>query len=122
MKFVFPAYGMLAVLRLEFFPAVMCAVANEWIKTVAEVADGVVCISRTVADEFCEWLGKEEPRLLQPLSVGFFHVGADLDASLPTLGLSTKAFAIIANIRSRPSFLMVGTVEPRKGHRQAPVA
>jgi glycosyltransferase involved in cell wall biosynthesis len=118
-QIIFVAYDLLPVARPEFFPPEMSALANEWVKTVADVADGVICISRAVADEFCQWLGKELPRRLQPLSLGYFHLGADLHASLPTTGLSSDASAILAKLRSRPSFLMVGTVEPRKGHRQA---
>lgn len=118
-QIIFLAYDLLPVARPEFFPPAMSAVANEWIKTVADVADGVVCISRMITDEFCEWLGKVAPRRLQPLSLGFFHLGADLHASLPTTGLSTDTAAILAKLRSRSSFLMVGTLEPRKGHRQA---
>src|SRR5258708_2237399 len=34
-------------------------------------------------------------------------------------GLTPDAAAILVKLRSRPSFLMVGTLEPRKGHRQA---
>jgi glycosyltransferase involved in cell wall biosynthesis len=55
----------------------------------------------------------------QPLSLGFFHLGADLHASLPTRGILQDHSAVFGKLRSRPTFLMVGTVEPRKGHRQA---
>lgn len=34
-------------------------------------------------------------------------------------GLSEDAADALKNLRSRPSFLMAGTLEPRKGHRQA---
>ena len=56
---------------------------------------------------------------LRPLLFGFFHHGADLQASLPSKGMPDNAQESLAKMRSHPSFLMVGTIEPRKGHRQA---
>jgi glycosyltransferase involved in cell wall biosynthesis len=115
----FVVYDLLPLLRPELFPPAIERLAKDWIRTVAEVADGVVCISRTVADELYHWLSKERPQRLQALSLGFFHLGADLHASLPSVGLVQDATTVLAKVRSCPSFLMVGTVEPRKGHRQA---
>jgi glycosyltransferase involved in cell wall biosynthesis len=89
-----------------------------WLNTVAEVADGLICISRSVADELRAWLAKSKPLRLQSISLGFFHLGADLRASQPTMGLSEDAAHVLEKLRSRPSFLVVGTLEPRKGHRQ----
>ena len=117
-KIVFVAYDMLPLLRPELFPQIIPPMALDWINTVAEVADGVVCISRTVADEVHEWLTSARPPRLEPLSLGFFHLGADLNASVPTRGLSQDASETLEKLRSRPSFLMVATLEPRKGHRQ----
>jgi glycosyltransferase involved in cell wall biosynthesis len=119
MQIVFIVYDMLPVIRPELFPPEIAPLALAWITTVAEIADRVACISRTVADELYEWLGKTNPQRLRPLLLGFFHLGADLQASLPSKGLPDNAQDVLAKLRSRPSFLMVGTVEPRKGHRQA---
>ena len=102
---------MLPLLRPEFFPSEMVPWAGDWIGTVAEVATGVVCISRTVADELYEWLTRAKPLRAQPLSLGYFHLGADLHGSLPTKGASEDAAIVLAKLRSRPTFLMVGTVE-----------
>jgi glycosyltransferase involved in cell wall biosynthesis len=118
-QILFCVYDLLPLIRPEFFPPGMSALALAWASTVATVADGIVCISRTVADELHEWLCQKKPSRLQPLSLGFFHLGADLHASLPSKSPSQVAAALFDRIRSHPSFLMVGTVEPRKGHRQA---
>ena len=118
-KLVFVIYDVLPLTRPEHFLKMVPEIALDWINAVAEVAHGVVCISRTVADELHGWLSATEPPRLQPLSLGFFHLGADLDASLPTTGLSQEGSETLKNLRSRPSFLMVGTLEPRKGHGQA---
>jgi glycosyltransferase involved in cell wall biosynthesis len=80
----------------------------EWFKCALTFSTGFVCISRAVADELYAMLeGIHFPRRL---NIGFWHLGADF---------STAPAAAIAEPRAkeRVSFLMVGTVEMRKGHR-----
>jgi glycosyltransferase involved in cell wall biosynthesis len=79
--------------------------------------DGIIAISQTVADEAMEWLdrmGIGERRI--PLSVSFFHLGADTENSVPSRGVPAGADAILASMKKIRTFLMVGTLEPRKGH------
>jgi glycosyltransferase involved in cell wall biosynthesis len=118
-RIVFTVYDLLAVLRPDFFSKEIAPLAESWINTVAEVADGLVCISRTTADDLCDWISKQRAERKHPLQIGYFHLGADLRASLPTRGLSPDSAAITSRLAKCPTFLMVGTVEPRKGHRQA---
>jgi len=51
--------------------------------------------------------------------VSSFHLGADVENSMPSKGLPTEAQTVLTALARTPSFLMVGTVEPRKGHAQA---
>ncbi len=53
-----------------------------------------------------------------PFDVGYFHLGADLHRSAPSRGLPEDADKVLSLLHARPTFLMVGTVEPRKAHRQ----
>jgi glycosyltransferase involved in cell wall biosynthesis len=117
-QIVFIVHDLLALVRPEFFPPTMPPAALEWLTTVAEIADKVACVSRTVADQLHAWLASARPQRLRPLYLGFFHHGADLNASLPSKGIPEDGRQVLEKMRSRPSFLMVGTVEPRKGHRQ----
>jgi glycosyltransferase involved in cell wall biosynthesis len=119
-EIIFVVYDLLALLRPEFFPLNLPPVVLDWFNTVTEVADGLICISRSVADELHAWLARSKPeRLQQSIAIGFFHLGADLRATLPTQGLAQDATELLSKLRSRPSLLMVGTLEPRKAHRQA---
>jgi len=52
------------------------------------------------------------------MEIGWFHLGADLNSSVPTTGLADDADQVLERLRSVPSFLSVGTIEPRKGHAQ----
>jgi glycosyltransferase involved in cell wall biosynthesis len=72
-----------------------------------------------VADELAGWIATQPPLRQAPLKIGFFHLGADIDASAPSFGLPPNAQQVFDAVTARPSFLMVGTVEPRKGHTQA---
>ena len=118
-RLVFAVYDMLPLTQPRMFPPEIEPMVRRWLNTLAEIADGVICISRTIAEDVLACLDSAQYERPRPLQVGFFHLGADLHASLPTVGLPESSATILASIRSRPSFLMVGTVEPRKGHGQA---
>lgn len=81
---------------------------TRWLK-IATGFNGVVCISRAVADEVTAWLDASKIAQRARPAVHHFHLGAD--------------FRVGEVIKRRapggvPVFLMVGTIEPRKGHRQ----
>lgn len=114
----FVVYDLLPVLRPEFFPFNSDEVFAEWLATIAGVSDGLVAISRAVADEMATWFAAHPPQRLTPLQLGYFHLGADIEASAPTAGLPADAEALLHQLATRPGMLTVGTLEPRKGHRQ----
>ena len=115
----FVVYDILPVLRPEMFPFGAEPDFAAWLDTIAAVADGLLCISAAVADELAAWLAVHPPQRDTPLGLGYFHLGADIDASAPSTGLPPDADQILAQVASAPTLLMVGTVEPRKGHAQA---
>ena len=119
LQIVFVVYDLLPVLRPAMFPFGTEHHFSAFLHTIATVADGLLCISRAVADELIDWLAGQPLRRPAPLQIGFFHLGADIDASAPTQGLPSNAAQVLAQVRARPTLLMVGTVEPRKGHAQA---
>ena len=80
--------------------------------------DGIICISKAVADDYIEWFNKNKPCSFMP-EVKWFHIGSDIASSVPTKGLPEDAPQVLAAMRTRPTFLMVSTIEPRKGYAQA---
>ncbi|MBI3231199.1 MAG: glycosyltransferase family 4 protein [Burkholderiales bacterium] len=114
----FIVYDILPVLRPDVFPPGSAPGFARWLDCIGEVSDGLLCISRAVADEVHDWLQRHPPSRQQPLQLGYFHLGADLEASAPTRGLPVDAPQILDALKQRPSFLMVGTIEPRKGYAQ----
>ena len=114
----FLVHDLLPVLRPEFFPPGTDKVFAAWLSAVADNADRLVCISSAVADETRGWLAARAPGRAMP-ELAVVHHGADIDASQPSTGMPDDAQAVLADLSGAPSFLMVGTIEPRKGHMQA---
>jgi len=79
--------------------------------------NGAVCISKSVSDELSNWLTKNIPDRLDFFDISWFHLGADINNSLPSLGIPDDSIQVMNAIEDRITFLMVGTVEPRKGHK-----
>lgn len=114
----FLVYDLLPVLAPDVFPEGVAAMHERWLTSLAQ-SDGAVCISRAVADEMIGWLNVFGPKRLRPLKVGWFHLGADVAGSIPTTGLPNNVNDVLKELSGRPTFLMVGTIEPRKGQKQA---
>lgn len=92
---------------------------NSWLKSICVVGDNLLCISNAVADELKRWLERNPiTRLRGVPNIQSFHLGADIENSKPSLGLPDEAQSVLAALEQRPTFLMVGTLEPRKGHAQ----
>jgi glycosyltransferase involved in cell wall biosynthesis len=110
-------YDILPALKPEFFWPDLCTEFHEWLLAISN-SDGAICISRSVADELAEWLETNGPKRLRPFNIGWFHLGADVEKSMPSRGLPDEASQLLDQLAIRPSFLMVGTIEPRKGQAQ----
>ncbi len=110
-------YDLIPIHKPESFVAQLSKEFAEWIETTS-YANGIICISRSVADEYIEWLSNNTPNRKTPLKIGYFHLGADFKNSIPTSGIPPEAENILNNIDGKLNFIMVGTLEPRKGHSQ----
>ena len=112
-RLTFVVYDVLPVLSPHWFPDDVGPLYSRWIKMVAELGDDIACISRSVQEEFLSWFRKEY-RDRTPPRVRHFPLGSD---PFPACELLSPAIA--EAMQSRPTALMVSTVEPRKGHAQA---
>lgn len=114
----FVVYDQLPLVRSDCFPEHAYQLFDGWVKTFARIADGAICISKAVSNELERHLDALQVKRERPFKLGYFHLGADIDSSRPSLGITPEESACVGQLRDRPSFLVVGTIEPRKGHTQ----
>lgn len=113
----FVVYDLLPVLHPEFFSDGALDIYSNWLETLS-VFSGAICISRTVANEVSEWITKCDCAKNPKFSIDWFHLGANLNTLKGSTEIPTKASEFLTQVRLRKSFLMVSTLEPRKGHAQ----
>lgn len=97
-KFVFLVYDLLPVTHPEFFPAHISPTFQAWLKVVTKVADQFITISNDVAKNLQNYTSKP----ITPI-----HIATKQEENLNLNSKNTKYM-----------FLIVGTIEPRKGHNQ----
>ncbi len=116
----FIVYDILPLHYPNWWPETIKPMFAEWLENIYKVATGLICISNSVANDLNFWV---EEHKFQSLSINpqikSFHLGADVENSLPSKGLPSNAIETLHKIEKTTSFLMVGTVEPRKGYMQA---
>ena len=118
----FVVYDLLCLLQPQHFFAGADLQFSKWLEVVAE-NDGAICISKAVKDELQEWLRENYSGRESHLPITWFHLGADMDEVDPdnTLGedkLIINKPGVLRTCQAKTNFLMVGTMEPRKGHGQ----
>lgn len=117
-KVQFIVYDLLPLQLPNCFPEGVSQFLQYWLEIVAE-ADGAICISKAVMEELAIWLKDNDRTNDRGFRLSWFHLGADIEHSLPTAGLLREASMVLEALHGKPTFLMVGTIEPRKGYGQA---
>ena len=117
-KVYFVVYDLLCVTMPQHFVPGSKEAFEKWLQVVAE-SDGAICISQAVASELDGWLKKNLIKHSSFFEISHFSLGADIKSSVPTVGLSEEEQRLLAQLAGQRNFLMVGTLEPRKGHAQA---
>ena len=110
-------YDLLPVIQPDKFWPELVSEFEAWLSSIHN-SDGVLCISNAVADELYEYYCITKPKENGSLPIHWFHLGSDINNSAPTRGLPADTDKVLARLRTCPSFLMVGTIEPRKAHSQ----
>ena len=100
-------YDILPVTHPQFFRKRDVAIFNSWFHDALKESDALLTISNATRAEVDRYSNGALP-------IDFFHLGADF-MQMPQLDKPRNGF--IAD--EGPLFLMVGTIEPRKGHAVA---
>ncbi|WP_244208041.1 glycosyltransferase family 4 protein [Paraburkholderia hospita] len=113
----FVVYDLLPLLHPDWFTPRARRSFRHWLSTVAIHADSLFCISRAVSDDarYCmtNRFGVTEPTI----SVGWFHLGANLPVP-DRMACAAQPRTLPIAAEAHRKILMVGTIEPRKGHAQ----
>ncbi|QAU24985.1 glycosyltransferase [Dyella sp. M7H15-1] len=115
-KMLFVVYDLLPVRMPHHFPDFISPMHASWLQCIGHYADALVGISKAVIEDLRDWYDDHPPERRTPLELGYFYPGNDPAATRPTLGLPKEASRLLRRLTDTPSFLMIGTVEPRKGH------
>ena len=113
----FVVYDLLPLLMPQAFVEGAMSLYQNWLQCITRY-NGAVCISKSVAHDLHHWFNTQSNKPQSTWEIDWFHLGADIVQSAPSKGLPAQSGALLKCMSQRPSFLMVGTLEPRKGHAQ----
>lgn len=99
-------YDLIPISHPEFFPPSLASAFKAYLERTVDLADHVVCISKTVQSELDAFASR---RLASPQSHCVYPIVTVAEAS-------AKPRADLAAALSGRSIVIVSTIEPRKGH------
>lgn len=114
----FVVYDLLPAAHPEWFTPVAAKYYRRWLETLVMHADALFCISKSVADEVDSLLQGKFNLTPDEIQIDWFHLGADFKGSDQAPINAPQPTAAIAGTDASRFVLMVGTVEPRKGHAE----
>lgn len=112
----FVVYDLLPVMHPAWFTPIAGKAFHRWLETLAIHADALFCISQSVASDVEHWFDTHYQLSKSDVSIDWFHLGADIPSAADVLSARNRSIDTLIGSRSGPVILMVGTVEPRKGH------
>lgn len=108
-------YDMFPIMYPEWFPSNHFKwVYYKWCKLFFSEVNNIICISKKVADDVIQFYKNENISRTKELNIYYIPMGANLLADLNSIDIHIRDE--IKKIFLIPTFIMVGTVEPRKGH------
>ena len=119
-KISFLIHDILPIQYPHFFPEGSSTLHHEWMQTITNVSDTLICTSKTGAQNVQTWITnyRKETGFDKNIDIETVYLGSDIEASSQTSQLSEDTKNILEQISKSFTFLMVGTIEPRKGHLQ----
>jgi len=115
---VFLVYDLIPVTHSEFYPSFSNAWFTEWLNIIVKQSDGLLCISQETANQLNAWIERNPSKTEWIPTISWIHLGADFEYNHPQLDIPSNAEFVLKSLSGKLNFLMVGTIEPRKGHAQ----
>jgi ADP-heptose:LPS heptosyltransferase/glycosyltransferase involved in cell wall biosynthesis len=114
----FVVYDLLCEMLPQHFVSGSQGPFVRWLELVGQ-SDGAICISKAVAGELRDWFAQRGIRNTRGFTLKHFNLGSNLGGSVPSSGISRSERRVLQTLAGSTNFLMVGTLEPRKGHALA---
>ena len=89
---------------------------GQWLRAALLESDGLLTISQAVMHDLCAFVRDKALPVRPGLRVGWFHCGSEIDADSGGETIVIRPHVKDLFDLPAPVFLMVGTIEPRKGH------
>ncbi len=117
-KIAFVLYDLIPINAPRFCVPEYVRCFSEWLTKVIEVADYCVAISESAKEEFRQYLERHAStyRRGDPLKLGSFRLGADLDLNTENEGIRNNVRDILDSFERCRPYVVVSTIEPRKNH------
>lgn len=116
-KTYFIVYDILPITHPDYFQSEnICTLHLEWLRVVSE-SDGLICISKSVCNEVSNWIKNNIPKSAF-CNISYFKLGANFSTRVSSYGLPECFNRMEQLLEAKLTFLMVGTIEPRKCHEQ----
>ena len=109
-KIVAIVYDLIPINFPQYCSDAIVSIFNNWLEKTIPLTDKIVCISESTASDLKKYLITRDYSLEQ-FAINSFHLGSDI----PNKEINIKPPEFLND--DIPTFLMVGTIEPRKGHR-----
>lgn len=119
-KVQFVIYDLIPIHHLEWFSGNLRWFSG-WLQGVIEHSDGVIGISQATADDVVAWIRENLPAEADK-PVDWFHMGAEIEVAHVPEPPDEEFYRRWRSLGEGPTVLMVGTIEPRKGHDQVVAA
>ena len=116
--FHFLIYVILPLRYPEWFSPKLVTAFKKWVKSIAILADNVICISKTTEKDLSVWLAENYGFKLNEVASSVIPMGWDVENTMPTSGFPNDYSSFLFELQKRKTILIVGTIEPRKGHAQ----
>ena len=110
----FIVYDILPILYPQWWSSNVSRTHRLWLEMVLMYSENLLCISQSVMADVNTYT--QNYNIDSRAKIDWFNLGYDIENSLPTAGVTRDGYATIDLIKNTITFLMVGTIEPRKGH------
>ena len=109
-------YDLLPLQRPDWFPDSTGRNFRKWMKVLMRRADRAICISGQVSRDLAIMLEQMSAPRRHSIERHVMPLSGAMEQSGPTMGLDSRGRDALDRMEGEAGVLMVGTIEPRKGH------